>query len=104
MSKDVKISLPEPYLSSRQVAADLRRVAEGYIKNGHKVIFDLTSVRSLSSSFADELFGILYLKLTGNFKNQVSFRIQKRDENKLDVLRSISDAIDSREKDLKLTR
>lgn len=46
-------------VSSRQRAAELRVVVESHVGQGHCVELDFTGVRSLSSSFADELFGLL---------------------------------------------
>ncbi len=46
-------------LSSRHCAAELRRSVESYVEHGDVVNLDFADVRSISSSFADELFGIL---------------------------------------------
>lgn len=46
-------------VSSRQRAAELRAVVEAQIGQRSLVELDFTGVRSVSSSFADELFGLL---------------------------------------------
>jgi anti-anti-sigma regulatory factor len=46
-------------ISSRQRAASLRIAVESHVSDSGQVELDFTGVRSISSSFADELFGIL---------------------------------------------
>lgn len=46
-------------VSSRQRAASLRAVVESYVSENGQVELDFVGVRTISSSFADELFGIL---------------------------------------------
>ena len=46
-------------VSSRQRAAELRVAVEAQIGQGCCVELDFSGVRSISSSFADELFGLL---------------------------------------------
>ena len=46
-------------LASRQAAAVARALIEEKLSAGVSVELDLSSVRSISSSYADELFGVL---------------------------------------------
>lgn len=48
-------------LASRRSASQLRQDVEKELIAGHKVIFDLSNIESISESYADELFGILTL-------------------------------------------
>lgn len=50
-------------LASRKSAAAYRMKVLKAITGGHMVTLDLSAVESISSSFADELFGILALQI-----------------------------------------
>ncbi|HEY1602107.1 MAG TPA: STAS-like domain-containing protein [Pirellulales bacterium] len=46
-------------ISSRARGAELRAKVEQQIRAGNKVVLDFVGVRTISDSFADELFGVL---------------------------------------------
>jgi anti-anti-sigma regulatory factor len=47
-------------LASRFTAIEKRELVLSEVNKGNKVIIDLTNVKFLSGSFADELFGVLF--------------------------------------------
>jgi anti-anti-sigma regulatory factor len=49
-------------LASRRSAAQLRQNIESVLNSRKKIVFDLSSVESISESYADELFGVLAFK------------------------------------------
>lgn len=49
-------------LSSRTTGATVRAVIDEIAKNQDRVIVDCNGIRTISESFADELFGILVAK------------------------------------------
>jgi STAS-like domain of unknown function (DUF4325) len=53
------VVFPSAYLASRRSAAATRRDIESALEDSSRVEIDLTSVRSISESYADELFGVL---------------------------------------------
>jgi hypothetical protein len=53
------IKLPGTDLASRQTAATVRYNVASAVSSGNKVIIDLSSVESVSYSYADELFGVI---------------------------------------------
>lgn len=57
-----QIKISDTDLASRQAAAELRAQIEERAFNGQKIFVDLSSVLSISESYADELFGILALR------------------------------------------
>jgi len=56
---NLKLKLQGPDLSSRYAAAEQRRHVVALLRNGDSVVVELTSVESISESYADELFGVL---------------------------------------------
>ncbi|MBU1482038.1 MAG: STAS-like domain-containing protein [Gammaproteobacteria bacterium] len=56
------IKIADTDLASRQAAAALRAEIEQHALSGRKVSIDLSTVLSISESYADELFGILALR------------------------------------------
>ncbi|TGN08610.1 STAS-like domain-containing protein [Leptospira bandrabouensis] len=90
------ITFENQYLSSRENAAHKRVVVLSYLEEGSDIIFDLTNVKSISASYADELFAILYLSVRSDFKERITFLVDKSATSN-DNIRSISDAIKMRE-------
>ncbi|TGM45985.1 STAS-like domain-containing protein [Leptospira vanthielii] len=84
------------YLSSRENAAQKRSEVLSYLDDGRDIIFDLTGVKSISASYADELFAILYLNVRSTFKARISFLVDDNEDSRENIL-SISDAIKMRE-------
>lgn len=73
------ISFATSGLASRDSAIIKRNEVMHEVEKGYHVIIDFTNVESLSNSYADELFGILFKKfgiewlrknLTVKFKNE----------------------------------
>ena len=56
---EITIKLEGPDLASRKTAAVERHKLLGHTAAGNKVAIDLSSVLSLSCSYADELIGVL---------------------------------------------
>lgn len=84
------------YLSSRENAALKRAEVLGFLDKGSDIIFDITGVKSISASYADELFAILYLTVRSEFKERISFIVGDNQDSRENIL-SISDAIKMRE-------
>ena len=56
---EITITLPGTDLASRNSAATVRYNVVGAVSSGNVVIVDLSTVLSVSYSYADELFGVL---------------------------------------------
>jgi len=48
-------------LGPRELGKQIREKVEGFLKNERKVLFDFTGVHLISSAFADEIFGKLFV-------------------------------------------
>jgi len=67
------ISFNETVLASRAAARVKRESVELLLEQEEIVQFDMAEVHTISSSYADELFGILYMKLGDLFFDRVTF-------------------------------
>lgn len=56
---DVTYTIAETDLASRHAGARFRALIEARARAGDRIAIDVTSVLSLSESYADELFGVL---------------------------------------------
>lgn len=63
MMNRTQIKISSTDLASRSSARELRNEILIKLKENHSVLLDLSAVKSISDSFADELFGILSAKL-----------------------------------------
>jgi anti-anti-sigma regulatory factor len=79
-------------LASRKSAQLLRTQAEVAIRAGKTVIIDLTSVASMSESYADELFAVL-VEENGLEWFSTNIKVLHESEQSDSVLRSIATAI-----------
>ena len=60
-------------LGSREGGRKVRQTIENLLRNGGRIDFDFSDVFVISSSFADEVFGRLFVKLGPvSFMNRVS--------------------------------
>ena len=82
-------------LASRPAARKIRDEALTLLEKEGQVTFDLTEVLSVSASYADELFGMLYVHLGTQFFKKMEFLGAHSD-----VLKSIAEAISVREQEL----
>ncbi|WP_394701051.1 STAS-like domain-containing protein [uncultured Acetobacteroides sp.] len=74
MEKRVQFSIFSTNLSTRNLGAIIRESFISDLKNGNKVIFDLSNIESISNSFADECFGKLLISYQVNdLKSITSF-------------------------------
>lgn len=86
------ITLAGPDLSSRRTAAVAREDVLSHIAAEGKVVVDLTSVLSISESYADELFGVIASVYGLSWLHQhVTVRVSQEH-----VLRSIAVALKHR--------
>ena len=92
---DITIKLEGTDLASRKTAAIERHKLVGHIAAGNKVVVDLSSVASLSYSYADELFGVLAAIKGWDWLTKNSRLIGANEH----VLRVIAEAIDRRLKE-----
>lgn len=92
---EITIKLEGPDLASRKTAAVERHKLLGHTTTGNKVTIDLSSVVSVSYSYADELFGVLAAVKGWDWLTK---NTQLKDANE-HVLRVIAEAIDRRLKE-----
>ena len=59
LREQITVKLPGPDLASRKTAAAQRSQVTDLVGHGKKVVIDLSTVLSISASYADELFGVL---------------------------------------------
>lgn len=59
----IKLSEYGASLGTRDLGAQLREKSLALIKAGGRIMFDFTNVHVISSGFADELFGKLYIAI-----------------------------------------
>lgn len=67
------ISFNQKVLASRSAASSKRVAAVQLLAQQPIIQFDMESVSAMSSSYADELFGILYTELGEAFFERVTF-------------------------------
>ena len=60
---NLKLSQHGKSLGTREMGAKLRKDALDSIRKGNKVLFDFSNIEIISSAFADELFGKLFVEL-----------------------------------------
>lgn len=76
-------------LGPREIAAKLRAEALACINRGDRIKFGFKDIEIISSGFADELFGKLFLEIGENeFHNKIKFNGFSTEQNK-DVIMSI---------------
>jgi hypothetical protein len=86
------VILPNSDLASRRLAATERSKVLGMISDDERLVIDLVNVRSISESYADELFGVLVATFgLPAFLDRV--KINNASDN---VLRTIAVAINRR--------
>lgn len=84
-------------LSSRYRAAGLRQQVIDSAHNGQAVHIDFAGVRTLSDSFADELFGILVLERGDEwFREKISV-LNLSPPIRTTILEAVADRLESRE-------
>lgn len=85
------IALAGPDLAARRAGAELRYQIERAVKSGCRVQINLQSIESISSSFADEAFGILALEYGREVFSKIAFDTKDRN-----LLTSVAKAIHAR--------
>lgn len=96
MEKIKNIKLTGSDLASRSVARSVRLDLISSFDEDTKIIFDFTEVKSLSASYADELFGVL-VKTFGYEQVLSSVRIR---DAKRPILLTIADVIERRRNEM----
>jgi hypothetical protein len=61
--KTIKLSDFGKSLGTREFGKELREQVVSFIKGGNRVLFDFSNINIISSAFADELFGKLFVEL-----------------------------------------
>ncbi|WP_235590165.1 MULTISPECIES: STAS-like domain-containing protein [Leptospira] len=95
MNSSVKITFENNILSSRENGRLKRQEVEKLLNLGNSIVFDISNIRFIAGSYADELFGVLFIKLGDEFKNRISFKVRNKEES-ASVISTISDALDIR--------
>ncbi|GBF44370.1 hypothetical protein LPTSP2_36730 [Leptospira ellinghausenii] len=89
MNETVRLSFSGTDLSSRTYGQEQRLILEKLLQNGDKVTIDLRNIESISHSFADELFAVLYSKVgEKTFSEKINFIVKSED-----LVQVISDSI-----------
>lgn len=92
MNDTVRISFEGTDLSSRTYGHSQRNKIEKYLEDGNNVTVDLRNVETISHSFADELFAVLYSRIgQEKFYEKLNFIVKKKD-----IIQVISDSIRER--------
>lgn len=93
----IKLNKYGESLGTREIGGKLREEVLSFIKNGHKVIFDFSDINIISSAFADELFGKLYVSIGENvFKDNIKINNFKDEKAKELIILMINKGIDFR--------
>lgn len=80
---NIKLSQYGKSLGTREIGKELRNNVLNAVRNGRKVLFDFSDIEIISSAFADELFGKLFMELGENaFKANIRINNFKNDEAK----------------------
>lgn len=93
----IKLSEYGKSVGTRELGAQIREKVLPLIKINHQILFDFSSISIISSAFADELFGKLYVELgeTG-FKDYVKVNKFDNEETKKLILLIINKSISFR--------
>jgi|GEM_PF-1338555 len=84
-------------MGTREFGRELREKSLELIKNGAGIIFDFSSINIISSAFADELFGKLFLELGEEaFKNNIRINKFDNEETRNLIILIINKAVDFR--------
>jgi hypothetical protein len=94
----IKLSPFGASIGTRELGREIRDKAISFIKNDKKkVLFDFSDVHLISSAFADELFGKLFVELGKElFKESVKVNMFTNDEDRRVILLIIKEALDFR--------
>lgn len=92
MNEVVRICFAGTDLSSRSYAKEQRELVESYLIKGNNLTIDLRNVESISHSFADELFAVLYAEVGEElFARKIKLIVKNKD-----LIQIISDSIRQR--------
>ncbi len=84
-------------LGPRDLGKNVRESVEALLKDGKKVLFDFKGVHLISSAFADEIFGKLFVSLGEDvFKRNVKINGFDNEEDKKLILFIIQKGINYR--------
>ena len=87
-SEVIKLSDFGQSMGTREFGKELREKVLSFVQKGHRVLFDFSNISIISSAFADELFGKLFIELgEGGFKNNIKVnRFDNEDAQKMILL------------------
>ena len=94
----IKLSTFGSSIGTRELGREIRERALSFVKNEKKkVLFDFSDVHVISSAFADELFGKLFIELGKDlFKDAVKVNRFSNDEDQKVILLIIRKALEFR--------
>lgn len=104
MNSDIKVIKLSDFgasLGTREFGKRIREDAISFVRKGQKVIFDFSHITIISSAFADELFGKLFVEFGEEvFKNHIKVNMFDNEEVKSLVSLIINKSIDFRKREL----
>lgn len=86
-------------LGPREIGKRIRESISSNLKEGSNISFSFRDVHLISSGFADELFGILFVELgEERFKNQVKLNDFNDEKERDFVIKAIKNSLEFRKK------
>jgi hypothetical protein len=95
----VKLSGYGDSLGPREIGKEIRESVSPQLKEGNNVFFSFRDVHLISSGFADELFGMLFVELgEERFKNQIKLNDFNDEKERDFVIKAIKNSLEFRKK------